>query len=87
VLGLVDVSDAPRWFVLDAVAIDDVDYTGGKTIAELADQLADRHIVFAVAEANDTVRRELDRFGITAKIGDERYYASVEAARAAFHRA
>src|SRR5207253_581753 len=40
VAGLVDSSDPPRWFVLHADAIDDVDYTGGKTLAELADQLA-----------------------------------------------
>jgi high affinity sulfate transporter 1 len=85
-LGLVDVPEPPRWFVLDAVAIDDIDYTGGKTLAELADQLADRHIVFAIAAANETVRRELDRFGVTAKIGNDHYYSSVDDARAAFHR-
>ena len=49
--------------MLDADAVDDVDYTGGKTLVELADQLAERDIVFAVAEAQDEVRRELDRFG------------------------
>jgi sulfate permease, SulP family len=85
--GLVDVPDPPRWFVLDAVAIDDIDYTGGKVLAEMADQLADRKIVFAIANANDTVRHELDLFGVTAKIGAERYYASIEAARDAFHAA
>jgi high affinity sulfate transporter 1 len=84
--GLVDVPDPPRWFVLDAVAIDDVDYTGGKVLAEMADQLAERQIVFAIANTNDTVRHELDLFGVTAKIGEEHYYASVEAARDAFHR-
>ncbi|MFL5927725.1 MAG: SulP family inorganic anion transporter [Gaiellaceae bacterium] len=85
VLGLVDVPDAPRWFVLDAVAIDDIDYTGGKTLAELADQLASRNVVFAVAEASPALRRELDSFGITAKIGTNRYYDGLEAARDAFH--
>lgn len=48
VLGLVDVGDPPRWFVLDADAIDDVDYTGGKTLAELADQLSHRGVVFSL---------------------------------------
>jgi MFS superfamily sulfate permease-like transporter len=85
--GLVDVPEPPRWFVLDAEAMDDIDYTGGKTLAELADQLADRHIVFAVAAASDTLHRELDRFGVTAKIGTDHYYSSVDDARAAFHRA
>jgi len=69
------------------VAIDDIDYTGGKVLAEMADQLADRKIVFAIANANDTVRHELDLFGVTAKIGAEHYYASIEAARDAFHAA
>src|SRR5436190_15118760 len=84
-LGLVDISDPPRWFVLDADAIDDIDYTGGRTLAELADELAGRGIAFAVAGASDGIRRELDRFGVTAKIGTGRYYDSVEAARHAFH--
>jgi high affinity sulfate transporter 1 len=82
--GLVDIPDPPRWFVLDAVAIDDIDFTGGKTLAEMADQLAERHIVFAIANASDAVRRELDLFGVTGKIGADHYYASVEAARDAF---
>jgi SulP family sulfate permease len=87
VLGLVDVSEPPRWFVLDAEAIDDIDYTGGKTLAELADELAARDVVFAVARANGAVRRELDRFGVTAKIGGDHYYEQLEAARDAFRRA
>jgi SulP family sulfate permease len=83
-LGLVDVPDPPRWFVLDADAIDDIDYTGGKTVAELVDQLAARRIVFAVAGASARVRDELDRFGITERIGQDRYFDSLPAARAAF---
>src|SRR5262249_14142291 len=85
VSGLVDVPDPPRWFVLDVEAIDDVDYTGGKTLGELADQLAKRGIVFAIADADPRLRRQLDRFGITDKIGRERYFDGVRAAVDAFH--
>jgi sulfate permease, SulP family len=85
VMALVNVPDPPRWFVLCADAIDDIDYTGGQTVLELADQLRQRGIVFAVAEADDDLRRELDRFGLTAKIGPDRYFASLHDARAAFH--
>jgi MFS superfamily sulfate permease-like transporter len=84
-LGLVDVPDPPRWFVLDAAAMDDIDYTGGKTLAELADELRERNIVFAIADANTAVRRELDRFGVTDKIGSQHYYDGLRAAREAFH--
>ena len=86
-LGLVGGSTPPRWFVLLADAIDDVDYTGGKTLVELAEQLAERDVVFAVAEAQDSVRRELDRFGLTKKIGEERYFAYLDDALAAFRSA
>ena len=85
VFALVDVDDPPRWFVLDAIAIDDIDYTGGKALAELADDLAARNITFAVSNANRRVRHVLDRFGVTEKIGTNRYYESNQAARDAFH--
>jgi high affinity sulfate transporter 1 len=80
--ALVDVSDAPRWFVLDAAAIDDVDYTGGETLAELAEQLTARKIVFGVVDATDHLRRELERFGVEA-----REFDSLDAVRDAFHAA
>jgi SulP family sulfate permease len=85
VLALVDVAHPPVWFVLYAVAIDDIDYTGGKTLNELAEQLESRGIVFAVADASPRLRRELDTFGLTAKIGADRYYDSLQAVRDAFH--
>jgi high affinity sulfate transporter 1 len=85
VMGLVNVPDPPRWFVLDAAAIDDVDYTGAQTLLELADHLTERGIVFAVTEASDDVRRQLDRFGLTDKIGPDRYFDSLHAARDTFH--
>src|SRR4051794_24725052 len=84
ILGLVDVPDPPRWLVLDADAIDDVDYTGGKTLTELAGELKARGVVFAVADANPRLRSELDRFGVTDVIGAERYFDSLHAARDAF---
>jgi MFS superfamily sulfate permease-like transporter len=87
VMRLVNVPDPPRWFVLDADAIDDVDYTGAQTLLELADHLKERGIVLAVAQASDDIRRELDRFGFTDKIGPDRYVDDLHAARDAFRNA
>jgi high affinity sulfate transporter 1 len=87
VIGLIEVPEPPRWFVLQADAIDDVDYTGGKTLVLVADRLAAQHIVFAVAGASSSVRRELDRFGITDRIGRDHYYDNLQQARDAFHAA
>jgi high affinity sulfate transporter 1 len=85
VLGLVDVPDRPRWLVLLADAIDDVDFTAGKTLLETAEQLSEKGVVFAVAAATDDVRRELDAFGLTEKIGPDHYFSTVDDAIAAFH--
>ncbi len=77
--------EPPRWLVLLADAIDDVDYTGGKTLVELADQLTQRNVVFAVAGARRAVIvPELERFGLTDKIGQEHLFGSLEEAIAAF---
>ncbi len=86
ILALVNVPEPPRWLVLLADAIDDVDFTGGQTMVEVAAALEERGVVFAVAHVQDDVRPELDRFGLTEKIGEDRFFPTVEAAVAAFGR-
>jgi hypothetical protein len=44
-------------------------------------------IVFAIAGAGHHLRREFNRFGVTAKIGADHPYDTVDAARDAFHAA
>jgi SulP family sulfate permease len=84
VIALVDVPEPPRWVVLLADAIDDVDYTGGKTLAELADQLEQRGVVLAIAGAREGAAPELERFGVTERVGRDHVFASLEDAVAAF---
>ncbi len=84
VRGLAEAAEPPRWLVLDLGAVDDIDYTGGQTLAELVEELLGRKIVVAVAEPSANVQRELETFGVTERIGRERIYATVEDARDAF---
>jgi len=86
ILGLVGTDPPPKWFVLDAAPVDDIDFTGGKTLLELAGQLHDRGVVLALCEVDIKVRPELDTFGITEKIGAEHIYDTVEEAVDAFRR-
>jgi MFS superfamily sulfate permease-like transporter len=86
-MALVSGPQQPRWFILVADAIDDVDYTGGKTLAELAEQLSQRGIVFGVANTNEHVRGELERFGVTAYVEQGHMFDTIEDAVAAIHRA
>jgi MFS superfamily sulfate permease-like transporter len=81
----VDHDPRPRWFVLLAEAIDDVDFTGAQTLLEVARQLAERNVVFAIARVQPGVLAELDRFGFTDTIGHDHVYPTLPAAIAAFH--
>jgi len=84
VLSLVDIPARPRWLVLVADAIDDVDFTGGSTLVELSAQLSQRDVVFAIAGAQPTVAAELELFGLTAAIGRDHVFPTLEAALAAY---
>ena len=86
-MALVDGPAPPRWLVLLADAIDDVDFTGGKTLVELAERFRQRDVVLAVAGARDDVVLELERFGLIEEIGREHMFASLEEAVAAFRAA
>ena len=57
VLELAGGKTPPRWFVLDAPSIDDIDFTGGKTLVEIAKALQELGVVFAVADVRGNVRR------------------------------
>lgn len=87
ILALVDTDEPPRWLILLADGIDDIDYTGSQTVLETANQLSQRSIAFGIADVTDHVRQELDRFGITDKIGEDHYYASLGDAFAAYRAA
>ena len=84
-IALVDAEPRPRWFVLVADEIDDIDFTGGKTLIELADQLRKRDITFGIADVHHDVRPELDRLGIADAIGRDHIYTNLDDAITASH--
>jgi high affinity sulfate transporter 1 len=84
VRALTDAASPPRWFALLADAMDDVDFTGGRTVVDVARRLRDRGITFAVVGASAKVRRELDLFGLDEVIGEDRYFAGLGPLREAF---
>jgi high affinity sulfate transporter 1 len=87
VLAMVDVPERPRWFVLLASAIDDVDFTAGQTLVELAGQLSERGVTFALADVRPEVLAELDRFGLVAIVGPDRVFATLDDAISSFRAA
>jgi SulP family sulfate permease len=62
-----------RWLCVDGAAIDDVDYTAGAMLAQVASTLRGRKVRLVFADVSAHVRRELDRSGVTDLVGTDAY--------------
>jgi len=60
-----------RWFCLDAAAIGDVDYTAAAVLTQLVQRLQRAGARVVLSNVVDAVRGELDRYGITALVGED----------------
>jgi high affinity sulfate transporter 1 len=74
------------WFCIDAAAIADVDYTGAQVIDEARRTLDEHHVRLVFTQVLDPVSREFDRYGLTAKLGKDAFFATVPDVVAAFAR-
>ncbi|HZE07081.1 MAG TPA: STAS domain-containing protein, partial [Solirubrobacteraceae bacterium] len=66
--------------VLDALGMSDLDFTGSQALHQVLDSLQDDQVVFAVARAGQHLRENLERSGLTARIGSDHFYPSVDEA-------
>jgi SulP family sulfate permease len=57
--------DAVRWFVIDASAITDLDYSAARSVGELCENLKQGGIGVIFARVNQYLRADMDRHGIT----------------------
>jgi SulP family sulfate permease len=66
--------------IFDAEAMTHVDATGLAALDELRETLRKEGVTFSVARAKSPLRKRLDEAGLTARIGEERFYPTVRAA-------
>jgi high affinity sulfate transporter 1 len=85
VMALAGQGSPLRWMVLDAAAIGDVDYTAAAALTRAIEHLRKRHIRFAVSSVLGPVRKQLDRYGISAAVGPGAFYETPGEALEAFH--
>jgi high affinity sulfate transporter 1 len=72
--------------VVDAAAITDIDYSAARTMRSLLGELAQRDIRFIIARANQFLRADLDRHGVTASLGGAKVFATLHEGLAAAER-
>jgi MFS superfamily sulfate permease-like transporter len=80
------VAHAPtpvRWFVVDAEAITDLDYSAARSIHELLDDLARQKVGMMFARVGPYLRSDMDRHGVTAALGETRVFTTLHEAIAA----
>ncbi len=58
---------------VDGTAIDDVDFTGGAAVCQVAETLRARKIRLLFANLSEHVRAEFDRSGVTNLVGNDAY--------------
>jgi MFS superfamily sulfate permease-like transporter len=74
----------PVWIVLAAEPITDIDTTAGDMLGPLVEELRAQGTALVWAELKDPVRRKLDRYGLTAAVGPERFFATLDEAVTAY---
>ena len=65
------------WVVVAAEPVTSVDITAADIVAELDDTLHTEGIELCFAEMKDPVKDKLKRFGLFARFGAERFYATI----------
>ncbi|MFD4141740.1 SulP family inorganic anion transporter [Streptomyces sp. NPDC058572] len=73
-----------RWFVLNAEANVEVDITALDALDALRRELTGRGIEFAMARVKQDLRDELDAYGLTRSVGEDRIFPTLPTAVAAY---
>jgi MFS superfamily sulfate permease-like transporter len=84
VRSLVEHAPTPvRWFIVEASAITDLDYSAARSIRELFDDLTRQKVGMIFARVSPYLKSDMDRHGITAAIGEARIFTTLREAIAA----
>ena len=81
------VTEAPEpvhWVVIDAGALDDVDYSAGVALGGLQDFLVAHHVTLALARADSGLLETLRRYGLLERVANEHLYGNLTDAIEAF---
>ena len=81
VQALVERAPTPvRWFVVDAGAITDIDYSAARSVLGLLEQLKGRGVNLIFARVSRYLRSDMDRHGVTAAVGEVRIFTTLHEA-------
>ncbi len=85
VQNLVNSAESPvSWFILEARAISEIDYSASQTLRSVVNAISSRKITFIVSGLSPDVKAQFDRDGLSDFIGAHRFFNHLEDALIAF---
>jgi MFS superfamily sulfate permease-like transporter len=75
---------APRWIIVSAEPMTDVDTTAAEVLEDLDEDLNSRGINLIFAEMKDPVRHKIERYELTRTIDPAHFYPTLDEALAAY---
>jgi MFS superfamily sulfate permease-like transporter len=87
VMRFAKADPAPRWIIVAAEPITDVDTTAADMLEQLDETLNAHGVSLVFAELKDPVRDKIDRYGLTHTVDPAHFFPTVEAAVNAFRAA
>jgi high affinity sulfate transporter 1 len=87
VLSLAASEPTPRWIIIAAEPITDVDTTACDMLEELVGKLDQQGVHLVLAELKDPARRKIDRYGLEQVLADDRFYPTITTATDAYVKA
>jgi SulP family sulfate permease len=81
VRALLESAPTPvRWFIVDAGAITDIDYSAARSLCDLLDDLARQKVGMAFIHVTPFLLSDMDRHGIAKVIGEARVFTELNEA-------
>jgi high affinity sulfate transporter 1 len=87
VMRMAQADPPPRWILIAAEPMTDVDTTASDVLEDLDETLNARRISLVFAELKDPVRGKIERYGLTRTIDPHHFFPTIEAAVTAFRAA
>jgi len=84
VMRLATASPQPRWIIVAAEPITDVDPTAADMLQSLDERINAHGVSLVFAEMKDPVRSKIERYELTKTIDPRHFFPTLEAAVAAF---
>jgi MFS superfamily sulfate permease-like transporter len=75
IMDIVESADPPlKWLAINAAAIGDLDFSGADSVRQIQNELVGRDATLVLCAVDPAVRRLLDAYGLTDKIGPEHIF-------------